>query len=676
MKASRIAWAAGAAICARAALAVTATGGDVAYVDENLYAVHTFTNGGSFIVTEGGLVDVLIVGGGGGGGASQQGGGGGGGGGFAYRQGIALTPGSYSVVVGAGGAGGYTNGVSTTYFHAQNGGMSSAFGIEVPGGGAGGCDTVIRSKEVKATDPIVTGGWAGGTGGGGASRYIQRVKECITGGVAVVGFGYDGGCSTNGATMYGTFGQGSIHCWAGGGGGAGGAGGNGVITQETGGSADTKGVAGAGGIGRYCSISGAEVCYGGGGGGGQACYQYASKPGTAGVGGIGGGGAGSGNYSNSSVYPGLNGTDGLGGGGGGGGGFGALVAPGGRGGDGVVIIRYAVSYKDTFKSAEGGDSVKRVNGNRVFTFVRDGTFKVTGNSTVEVLLVGGGGGGGCSQTGGGGGGGGGVIHKTLNLLEGEYKVVVGEGGAGGCTNGQQTTASGGWVFDSFIIAENGGDSEAFGLTAFGGGAGGCGTDAAKRGGEREKGKTGGSGGGGTVGYGFSNKALMTEGGLGVDGQGFSGGCATNSAASKRQSHVYNWAGGGGGAGEPGDDAMSVQDGDAITGTAGNGGDGLFCSITGVEVCYGGGGGGGRGCYNYLYSPGSASQGGQGGGGAGSGNQSNKVAYPGLDGTDGLGGGGGGGGGFGALAGKGGNGGDGVVIIRCKVAPKGLAIILR
>ena len=676
MKASRIAWAAGAAICARAALAVTATGGDVAYVDENLYAVHTFTNGGFFTVTEGGLVDVLIVGGGGGGGASQQGGGGGGGGGFTYRQGVELAPGSYSVVVGAGGAGGYTNGVSTTYVHAQNGGMSSVFGIEVPGGGAGGCDTIIRSQQVKATDLIRTGGWAGGSGGGGAARYIQKVQESITGGVAVVGFGYDGGCSTNGATMYGNYGQGNIHCWAGGGGGAGSRGGNGVVVQETGGAEGTTGIAGAGGAGLMCSISGAEVYYGGGGGGGQSCYQYASVAGTAGVGGIGGGGAGSGNFSNTKVYPGLDGADGLGGGGGGGGGFGALVAPGGRGGDGVVIIRYAVSYKDTFKSAEGGDSVKRVNGDRVFTFVRDGTFKVTGNSTVEVLLVGGGGGGGCSQTGGGGGGGGGVIHKTLNLLEGEYKIVVGEGGAGGCTNGVVTTVKG-FGYNSFNVAENGADTIAFDLTAYGGGAGGCGTDAAPRGGEREQGKDGGSGGGATTGYGYSNKTLTTLGGLGTEGQGYDGGCATNGAAAQNKSHLYNWAGGGGGAGEPGGNAVCTRDdAEAVEGAAGDGGNGISCSITGAEVYYGGGGGGGRGCYAYLYSSGGASQGGLGGGGDGSGNNSTKIAWDGIDGTDGLGGGGGGGGGFVQLAGAGGKGGDGVVIIRCKVAPKGLAIILR
>lgn len=46
---------------------VVATGGTVKVVDG--YVIHTFTNSGSFAVTKGGNVDVLVVGGGGGGGA-------------------------------------------------------------------------------------------------------------------------------------------------------------------------------------------------------------------------------------------------------------------------------------------------------------------------------------------------------------------------------------------------------------------------------------------------------------------------------------------------------------------------------------------------------------------------------------------------------------------------------
>ena len=49
---------------------VEATGGTVKFFDG--YMIHTFTNSGTFTVTQGGNVDVLVVGGGGGGGYSQQ----------------------------------------------------------------------------------------------------------------------------------------------------------------------------------------------------------------------------------------------------------------------------------------------------------------------------------------------------------------------------------------------------------------------------------------------------------------------------------------------------------------------------------------------------------------------------------------------------------------------------
>ncbi|MBR4938928.1 MAG: hypothetical protein IKZ22_08665, partial [Kiritimatiellae bacterium] len=56
--------------------AVEAVGGSAKIVGNCM--VHTFTESGTFTVTEGGKVDVLIVAGGGGGGAARCGGGGGG----------------------------------------------------------------------------------------------------------------------------------------------------------------------------------------------------------------------------------------------------------------------------------------------------------------------------------------------------------------------------------------------------------------------------------------------------------------------------------------------------------------------------------------------------------------------------------------------------------------------
>ena len=59
------------------AAAAAATGGTV--TDADGYRTHTFTNNGTFSVTVGGTVEVLVVGGGGGSGGGSSGGGGGGG---------------------------------------------------------------------------------------------------------------------------------------------------------------------------------------------------------------------------------------------------------------------------------------------------------------------------------------------------------------------------------------------------------------------------------------------------------------------------------------------------------------------------------------------------------------------------------------------------------------------
>ena len=63
---------------------VSASGGTEKIVGNCI--VHTFTESGTFTVTKGGKVDVLIVAGGGGGGAARCGGGGGGAGGVIYKE--------------------------------------------------------------------------------------------------------------------------------------------------------------------------------------------------------------------------------------------------------------------------------------------------------------------------------------------------------------------------------------------------------------------------------------------------------------------------------------------------------------------------------------------------------------------------------------------------------------
>jgi hypothetical protein len=170
-------------------------------------------------------VEYLIIGGGGGGSLtySTHGGGGGAGG---YRSSVfgemsggdspaesrmTVSPQSYPIVVGAGGAGGdrYTNG--------SNGGNSSGLGITAIGGGGGG-----------------GAGSASGGGSGGGGRPTNQA-----GGSGTVNQGYSGGAAGTGG--------------AGGGGGAGGAGSNGP--------------AGNGGAGLTSSITGTPVARGGGGGG-------------------------------------------------------------------------------------------------------------------------------------------------------------------------------------------------------------------------------------------------------------------------------------------------------------------------------------------------------------------------------------------------------------------------
>ena len=230
----------------------TGTGGTESTYDAGgvSYKVHTFTSSGTFTTT--GLtqvVDFLIVAGGGGGGncnTGAQGGGGGGAGGFLTSSGtsganssalsqLTLTPGAYTVTIGAGGAGGS---FSEDQIGAQ--GTNSTFGgLTAIGGGGGGANS--------------TEGTTGGSGGGG--------KE--SDGVGRSGTSNQGMAGGNGS---------EADDKGGGGGGAG----------QTGRDHDVS--EGAGGAGLANSIrTGSAITYAGGGGAGGA--------GSA-AGGAGGGGAG------------------------------------------------------------------------------------------------------------------------------------------------------------------------------------------------------------------------------------------------------------------------------------------------------------------------------------------------------------------------------------------------
>lgn len=264
---------------AQKATCMMAEGGN-ATNDIGVFRVHTFTNSGTFTVTEAGSIDVLVVAGGGGGGNCIAGGGGAGG--LIYTSDYPIAAGEYNVVVGAGGAG------SASSTLKASSGANSAFGplLAFGGGGGGGWDC--------AAGDGASGGGQSGQNPAGATAYTN-------------GQGNAGGTGSNNRNG------------GAGGGGAGGAGINGISS-----------LAGSGGVGLAHDISGVLTYYAGGGGGGARSGSAAAAPG-----GTGGGGGGS------IANPGTNAVPHTGGGGGGGG-YDGTYWSGGSGGSGIVIVRYVL----------------------------------------------------------------------------------------------------------------------------------------------------------------------------------------------------------------------------------------------------------------------------------------------------------------------------------------------
>lgn len=289
--------------------------------------------------------------------------------------------------------------------------------------------------------------------------------------------------------------------------------------------------------------------------------------------------------------------------------------------NGDIVFRRgldATGGDDIFEIFDAQDS-KFYN---VHQFNSNGTFSVSSAFTgaqVDALIVGGGGGGGTDE-GGGGGGGGVVFSRDIAVSENDYQIVVGGGGDGG-SSGE---------------TKNGGDSEAFGITAVGGGAGASGVNG------YESAQTGGSGGGGS---GEPNRDL-TSPGDGISGQGNRGGFGDKSSKN---------GAGGGGASEVGGDGGSSNN------QPGNGGDGLdystqFNTSVGEDGYFGGGGAGAPDNYS-GYPPSGFGIGGLGGGG------NHGIGLPNGDsGEDGMANTGGGGGAK-AAGGTSGDGGSGVVFVR-------------
>lgn len=353
---------------------LNATGGTVSTIDG--FRIHTFTSSNTFSITNFATAsfntaNVLVVAGGGGGSIginNNRPGGAGGGGGFVSQTSIPFSStGTYTITVGAGGAG-LTWEPQPSYVGA-NGGNSTitaagsfANVIAVGGGGGGGA-------------PYNLPGRNGGSGGGGYT--------------AGGGFGFPS------PTQQG-FPGGSLLAhpqavvWQGGGG----AGGQGLE-----GAPPSWGVPAAaeptfspfrriafGGPGANSNITGSNVTYAGGGGGGND------------NGGTNDGGAGGGGYSSyNSVGPsapsfpaaGVNGTVNRGGGGGAG-----WTANAGSGGSGIVIIRYPWR-PPAFYSSVTANAIALLHGSNTFFVVNTrfanavSLFYDTVGNVTSALFVGG-----------------------------------------------------------------------------------------------------------------------------------------------------------------------------------------------------------------------------------------------------------------------------------------------
>jgi hypothetical protein len=374
-----------------------------------------------------------------------------------------------------------------------------------------------------------------------------------------------------------------------------------------GGGAGAGGAAGSvalkGGIGVNSSITNSEIMYGSGGAGrdntgGGAAFSGGASGTTSAIDNRGGGG-----------------TDPIG-----------TNGPQ-NGAAGVVVIRY--TFVATCLPTE-----TRNDSATVLTFSSLGTcnWQVPDSVTaLNVLLVGGGGGGGTWVAGGGGGGG--VTEQRANVSAGNtYSISVGAGGQGSLAMGGTALSQG----------TNGGESKAFGLTAYGGGLGASWTSYVT-------GSAATGGGGGTA---SGTGSAATPDASITPTQGFSGGAGSGVGGDGFPS------GGGGGAGGVG--------GSAVGKASGSGGAGKSSSITGSSVVYGGGGGGG--CHGNEIT-GCTNGNGTNGGGNGSGYVSTSPAtgflLSGGAGTANTGGGGGGAGIPFSLAynhALGGTGGSGIVIV--------------
>ena len=279
-----------------------ADGGTITYatIGGVTYRIHAFTATGTstLLLPETVECDVLLVAGGGGGGGSGgsgASGAGGGAGGLILDLNKTVSPGSYSIVVGGQGLS-----VNPGFdLQGSDGGDTSAFSLTAVGGGGGGSRNTGNAN-----------GRDGGSGGGEGSHGVTTSYGSGTSGQGNRG-GLNGFSGSTGAQNA-----------SGGGGGAGGVGGDGLDNNYS----------GDGGVGldmsAYFTTSFGENGYFAGGGGGGRAGTVTNSFGSGGI----GGGADGGNTEGQSA------TANTGGGGGGAGGSDRA----GKGGSGIVLIRYRV----------------------------------------------------------------------------------------------------------------------------------------------------------------------------------------------------------------------------------------------------------------------------------------------------------------------------------------------
>jgi hypothetical protein len=231
----------------------------------------------------------------------------------------------------------------------------------------GNCTWTVPST-VNVIDFFIVGGGGGGGGdggsGGGGGAALSRTAVVVTpnsnltlksgGGGAGGSWGYSWGPIAGESTTI-TLASGTVFSAAGGSAGtsapgsgsaAGGVAVNGGFAGGAGGTSPSCfNVGGAGKTGISTYFLGTLSSYGGGGGGGACPNSAATTPAA----GANGGGAGGYAVSSSLNAPGSNATPGSGSGGGGGLATGSgLKINGGKGGSGVILIRYATNAADAF----------------------------------------------------------------------------------------------------------------------------------------------------------------------------------------------------------------------------------------------------------------------------------------------------------------------------------------